>query len=470
MTSRQRIALLACLLAVLLACSDDADPDDPTVQHVMENNGLVFYNVLDGFGLFNTINSPPRLTEALTDNAGQIYSVRGMWPMNDRLLEETDLAIQVYEMVPNGCGRPMKRGRLLGQTNQIGSDGQWSIDGIQVPEDVNFFSSVLVKEDDPYSQFGNLLFFPSYTFTAYSPLGELRIKNSNGHLLTVEPEGQTAMVRGSAQISGRGIPGACYNLWRAGQRLEEFEVGAGGEWSVPLAINAGENPLEFRLSNPGVSQTTAITIIGTVEEKLIWPLGSFDENDQYVSDPTKGTVTAWAGRNDAHRLLISSPHSGIDISAKSSPDIHAVADGVIFNTYWDFPGGGNVVLIDHGAWATIYLHLSEFSDLVKTGKGKSIKAGTVIGKMGKTGGNYGVHLHLTAFRWPDIHHKNPNYYLPSKASLLNLNPRKSDPTNLDACYSPVDYWDLDWSQVKEAGNRFEFCLDPANKTDCGCLE
>lgn len=85
----------------------------------------------------------------------------------------------------------------------------------------------------------------------------------------------------------------------------------------------------------------------------------------------------------------------IDIAAKGGTPIYAVADGtVITNTYGS--GGGYYVVIKHslgnGKYSySYYGHMMAQSPIAK---GKSVKKGQQIGKVGKTGTASGNHLHF----------------------------------------------------------------------------
>ncbi|MFO7973262.1 MAG: M23 family metallopeptidase [Candidatus Hydrogenedentota bacterium] len=83
-------------------------------------------------------------------------------------------------------------------------------------------------------------------------------------------------------------------------------------------------------------------------------------------------------------------HQGIDIRAPKGSPVYATADGVVCTVDRDRRGYGKYVVIQHaGGCSTLYAHLSEF----KVKKGKRIRAGQVIGKIGKTGRASGFHLH-----------------------------------------------------------------------------
>jgi len=83
-------------------------------------------------------------------------------------------------------------------------------------------------------------------------------------------------------------------------------------------------------------------------------------------------------------------HQGIDISAPKGCPVYATADGVVCTVDRDRRGYGKYVVIQHpGGYSTLYAHLSEFK--VKTGR--KVRAGEIIGKIGKTGHASGFHLH-----------------------------------------------------------------------------
>jgi murein DD-endopeptidase MepM/ murein hydrolase activator NlpD len=100
-----------------------------------------------------------------------------------------------------------------------------------------------------------------------------------------------------------------------------------------------------------------------------------------LPEPTDGTVT--------QRYWFC--HKGLDIAAAQGTPVRAVAAGTVKFAGWNNQGYGNLVVIDHGGYQTLYAHLSGTPSV---SVGQSVSAGTVVGAMGSTGFSTGPHLHF----------------------------------------------------------------------------
>ena len=111
-------------------------------------------------------------------------------------------------------------------------------------------------------------------------------------------------------------------------------------------------------------------------------------------------------------------HNGIDLSAHNV-NIYSVLHGtVVISSYDD--AIGNYIVINHGLYETTYGHLS--TRYVK--EGDLVKAGSIIGRSGRTGRVTGEHLHfIVKYQGQSI---NP---LPFLKEILTIN-RKEELTNL----------------------------------------
>jgi len=104
--------------------------------------------------------------------------------------------------------------------------------------------------------------------------------------------------------------------------------------------------------------------------------------------PVRGRITSpygtrvISGRKDFH--------AGIDIGGPTGTNIVAAESGLVSYTGY-MRGYGNIIILSHnGGYSTVYAHNSV--NLVK--KGQSIKKGSVIAKIGRTGNATGSHLHF----------------------------------------------------------------------------
>ncbi len=103
-------------------------------------------------------------------------------------------------------------------------------------------------------------------------------------------------------------------------------------------------------------------------------------------------VTSGFSNSRFHPILQSwRAHRGIDYGAPTGTRVRATADGTV--TFAGWKGGyGKVVMMRHAnGYSTLYGHLSEFADGIRSGK--RIVQGQIVGYVGRTGLATGSHLH-----------------------------------------------------------------------------
>lgn len=104
-------------------------------------------------------------------------------------------------------------------------------------------------------------------------------------------------------------------------------------------------------------------------------------------------------------------HYGVDLPCATGTDVRAIGDGVVrwadwgqnmgSNPWMMIPGSPNSginVIIDHGAYVSVYAHL----DSTPMNVGDRVTGGSIIGKSGNTGLSTGPHLHLELIYMPNI--------------------------------------------------------------------
>ena len=108
--------------------------------------------------------------------------------------------------------------------------------------------------------------------------------------------------------------------------------------------------------------------------------------DGFALPVRRYTITARFGEHGSHWHL---RHSGLDFKAPWGAPVYAVQAGRVVKLAWH-PAYGKMVILEVSPGVTIgYCHLS--SVLAKVGP---VKAGQMIGRVGRSGNATGPHLHL----------------------------------------------------------------------------
>ncbi|NQT24926.1 peptidoglycan DD-metalloendopeptidase family protein [candidate division KSB1 bacterium] len=120
--------------------------------------------------------------------------------------------------------------------------------------------------------------------------------------------------------------------------------------------------------------------------------------------PVSGKVIQKYGRQKNPITKTWWENNGIDVTAASGVEVLNVAVGRVKYVDWQ-RSMGNLVLIDHGGYYTVYGHL----DVVDVDIGQDLFEGTSIGRLGEPDSLYGSILHFELWNGKD--HVNPEHWL-----------------------------------------------------------
>lgn len=151
------------------------------------------------------------------------------------------------------------------------------------------------------------------------------------------------------------------------------------------------------------------------------PYGTTNK-DVHVKGATPGSVTSQWGIRKIETDAAPRLHAGID-SAGAGTEIIAAADGTVIHD--TMRGGGQIIVMNHGnGFYTKYLHLSSYI----AANNSTVKAGTVIGKMGQTATKSGEIMISRKTGKPSIpiHLHQETWVQPyESSSRFNINPWKT---------------------------------------------
>ncbi len=178
------------------------------------------------------------------------------------------------------------------------------------------------------------------------------------------------------------LPGA-YQLKAAGCE-RQIQVMPGGFGVQRLRLPSDKDNF---LASPGEEEAVN-KAKETVTAERFWS-GKF-------SQPCKARVSAQFGlrRIVNGRLLSDYFHSGLDYAGILGASVRAAQSGRVLMAHSGWRLHGNTICIDHGQGVvSFYIHLKDI--LVKPGQ--TVRAGDLIGRVGRSGRANGPHLHFSIY-------------------------------------------------------------------------
>ncbi len=196
--------------------------------------------------------------------------------------------------------------------------------------------------------------------------------------------------------------GACHTVLRTqGKDIRDIAAQYGVEDPYAIIDAPANNladvspetllPSNFFVFIPG-GEGQVITWDAPVQQDSAGNVVAFDPGSRFSCGSRPGGGTVWTNPlpNGAYVRGFYAGHSGIDIAAPIGTPIYAANGGPILYAGWNNWGYGSTVVIGHGAWSTLYGHMSS----IGVRCGQTVAAGQVIGYVGSSGNSSGPHLHF----------------------------------------------------------------------------
>lgn len=472
------------LFIVQLACGG-VPSTDPRIPESLNYMAGQFGPLLGDLGFIPlSATQPPLITQVQSDSISGLGAIitteqgviDGTGVIN---AEVSPIKVRLYSMQMRGCEQEPLQGNFIAETI-VDFGGRWTVEYSIEANEVVAATQVFEGKESGLSNLGVI------------DANRLLVDNSK------ELDRAQFEITQSALLKGKGLPDTCIVLQNRNMiDTRSKTVDKNGEWEINVPIGEKVNALRVYVKNFD-NVYNEFTIDGSPPQ-MQWPYVEKDEknnNCNYFEDEKHvvdcyfvAPVTGFFGYNDYYIVKhFGKPdgfHDGIDIGGSTGIAVHAVADGNVFYIQISDSNGGNVVLIDHGGWFSVYMHLSKITvncpkpvkeDCPNPTKSQfydipvHVGAGEIIGKTGSTG-TYSPHLHFSAFRW--INSNRMTSLADNRApswpwafgEALNVNPPKGVMLQISAygetkanntlsddrlqnCTSDFNYWDIDWKQVR----------------------
>jgi len=377
--------LISAVAFVFLACVPDITPDNPDLQPPLVNIGLRFEEFLEWLNIWPKdqvpmpwITYPPTVTHWADP---RLPEIRG-WALNaqDRPSLNPSGEPPTVTVVQLASSQDTRALRVLG-TASVGEDRNWKIEDVPIDLPVMHVAAT-VRLGTTTSGYSNIV-------SIYRQEEALRpqiVSPRDGERIVLWDVWERA-------VKGTGPAGEQIKLLRNGKEVGRARVRRNGEWVVnDVVLAEGDNEL--------------VAVIEAINVQSSPVKVSFD--------PPRWPFKC---ERDVTNHFSKEGHPGIDIDVPGNDTpVHPIADGSVSRGSDHFvklrdrrckkdptADGAYYVIVDHGPWISIYLHLREDG---RPSSGKAYRD-SIIGYADTTGCAFGSHLHLEVRLKPEGKMGNP---------------------------------------------------------------